>query len=199
MKIETERLIIRTIAALDAEALYRIKMDEMVMEYIPDFLERDVTLEQVNQWIDRFQELEQSDDIDASRAFAIELKSNHEVIGTLSFRKNVMLHEYELGWQMLGTYSRNGYASEAASAWSDWFCMNYKKEYLIVVMDTDNPASYKTALKSGFKLFEKRTVYDYMYGRYCDDYYYFRKYHPNSKLKGKFYGDLVYTGRSVNI
>lgn len=196
MKIETERLIVRTITESDAEALYRIKKDERVMEYIPDYFERDATLEQVQQWIAGFQELEQRDDIEEWRVYAIELKENHEVIGTLSFRKNKMLHEYELGWQMLGEHCKKGYASEAASAWSDWFCIHYHQEYLIVVMDIDNPASYRTAIKSGFKLFEKRTVYDYKYGRYCDDYYYFRRYHPNSKLEGKFYGDLEYTGRN---
>ncbi len=70
-------------------------------------------------------------------------------------------------------------------------------DYLIVTMDMDNPASYRTAEKSGFKPFEKRTVYDYSYNRCCDDYYYFRRYYSKCTLTDKFYGDSPYTGRST--
>ena len=64
-------------------------------------------------------------------------------------------------------------------------------------MDVDNPASYRTAEKSGFRLFEKRTVYDYYYNRYCDDYYYFRRYWSGCTLTDRYYGDSPYEGRSV--
>jgi ribosomal-protein-alanine N-acetyltransferase len=83
-----------------------------------------------------------------------------------------------------------------------------------VVMDVDNPASFRTAQKSGFKLFEKRIPYDYYY-RECDDsdfnavgehlstkqaeigscYYYFRKFNKRSKITNRFYGDTKYEGR----
>ena len=48
------------------------------------------------------------------------------------------------------------------------------------------------------KLFEKRTVYDYSVNRYCDDYYYFRRYPSRSTCKSKFYGDVPYEGRILN-
>ena len=65
-------------------------------------------------------------------------------------------------------------------------------------MDVDNPASYRCALKAGFRLFEKRTVYDYSLGRYADDYYYFRRYFSKRTRVKKFYGDVPYYGRTVN-
>jgi hypothetical protein len=78
----------------------------------------------------------------------------------------------------------------------------------------DNPASFHTALKSGFRLFEKRVPYDYFYshadpndfdevGNYLTEkqsetgscYYYFRKYNPISEMNLRFYGDAPYDGR----
>ncbi len=62
----------------------------------------------------------------------------------------------------------------------------------------DNSASRRTAEKSGFRLFEKRTVYDYQYNRYCDDYFYFRRYWSGCTLKDRYYGDSPYYGRSTS-
>ena len=71
-------------------------------------------------------------------------------------------------------------------------------DYLIAVMDVDNPASRRTAEKSGFRLFEKRTVYDYSLNRYADDYFYFRRYASFCTLKERFYGDAPYYGHSTS-
>ena len=117
----------------------------------------------------------------------------------LSFGKNSMLNEYEIGWMMLKKYTGKGYASEAAQAYAEYFCAAYDVDYLIVVMDVDNPASYKVAEKCGFKLFEKRTVYDYSLNRYSDDYYYFRRYFANCTKRERFYGDAPYTGRGADL
>lgn len=197
MYIETERLIVRTMRAEDADALYRIKTDPQVTEYIPDFLDRGARREDMPEYIRRFQEIEQNGDLDSWRCYAIVSKASGETVGTLSFCRQNMLHEYELGWEMNGSYSGNGYAAEAAAAFSEYFCQKHRVDYLIVIMDTDNPASYHTALNSGFRLFEKRTVYDYALGRYSDDYFYFRRYFSGCTLKERFYGDVPYTGRGA--
>lgn len=98
---------------------------------------------------------------------------------------------------MMGAHTRRGYASEAAQAFAERFCRENGADYLIAIMDTDNPASFRTAEKSGFRLFEKRTVYDGHYGRYFDDYYYFRRYRSGSTTRQKFYGDVPYDGRGA--
>ena len=48
---------------------------------------------------------------------------------------------------MLKKHTRKGYASEAAQAYAEYFCAAYGVDYLIVVMDVDNPVSYRTAEK----------------------------------------------------
>ena len=195
MHIETERLIIRSFVESDADALYRIKTDPQVCEYIPDFLDVDVERAQISEYIRKFQQLEEKNDFDIWRCYVLEEKNSGNVVGCLSFGKSEMLFEYELGWMMIGEYTGNGYAAEAAAVFAEDFCKNQGVDYLIVIMDVDNPASRRTAEKSGFRLFEKRTVYDYHYNRYCDDYYYFRRYYSGCQLKQKYYGDVPYTGR----
>lgn len=197
MYIETKRLIIRDFNENDVNALYRIKTDDQVLKFAPDFLEVEPDLSNTINHINYFKQLENDADIDTWRCYAIEHKQTHEVMGCLCFCKEDMLFEYELGWMMIGEFTKNGYASEAAEAFAEWFCEKYGVDYLIAVMDVDNPASFRSAEKAGFKLFEKRTVYDYSYNRYGDDYYYLRRYYSKCTLADKFYGDSPYEGRSV--
>lgn len=198
MYIETKRLIVRDFTESDAEALYAIKADPQVAEFIPDFLEVGAKLEDMAKFIRKFNDIETAGDIDTWRCYAIERKEDGAVVGCISFGKSELLFEYELGWMMNGKYARQGYPSEAAEAFAEHFCEAHGVDYLIVVMDVDNPASYRTAEKSGFKLFEKRTVYDYSCNRYCDDYYYFRRYWSGCTLHERYYGDVPYEGRSTS-
>ena len=198
MRIESARLIVRPFREEDADALYRIKTDPQVMEFCPDFLDVDAKRADMHSYIHSFQSLEDVGDTDTWRCYAIENKENGVVVGALTFSKQKMLHEYELGWMMIGEYTRKNYASEAAEAFAEVFCRTHGIDYLIAVMDVDNPASRRTAEKSGFRLFEKRTVYDYHNNRYCDDYFYFRRYWSGSVLKDRYYGDSPYYGRSAS-
>jgi len=198
MYLETERLIIRDFNRDDAEVLYRIKTDEQVLKFCPDFLDVELKPEDTIRFIDTFRELESRGDIDTWRCYAIEHKQMRSIVGCLCFCKQNMLYEYELGWMVLQQHAKNGYASEAAEALAEHFCKKYRLDYVIVIMDVDNPTSFHAAQKAGFKLFEKRTVYDYSCSRYSDDYYYFRRYSSECTRVAKFYGDVPYTGRIVN-
>ena len=198
MIIETKRLTVRTFREEDADALYRIKTDPQVTEFCPDFLDVCVDRTDMQRYIRTFQQIEDTGDTDAWRCYAIESKDTGEVVGALTFCKQNMLHEYDLGWMMIGAYTGKGYASEAAEAFAEFFCRMQGVDYLTAVMDVDNPASRKTAEKCGFRLFEKRTVYDYHYNRYADDYFYVRRYWSGCTLKDRYYGDSPYNGRSTS-
>ncbi len=198
MRIETERLTVRSIREEDADALYRIKTDPHVMEFCPDFLDVGAKREDMHSYIRAFQKIEETGDTDTWRCYAIESRETGKVVGVLTFCKQDMLHEYDLGWMMIGAYTGKGYASEAAAAFAEDFCRTYRVDYLTAVMDVDNTASRRTAEKSGFRLFEKRTVYDYHCNRYADDYFYYRRYWSGCTLKNRFYGDFPYSGRSTS-
>ena len=198
MMIETARLIVRPFREKDADALYRIKTDPQVMEYCPDFLDINAKQEDMPGYIRAFLKTEETGDADTWRCYAIEGRETGEVVGALTFGRQKMLHEYDLGWMMISAYTGKGYASEAAEAFAEDFCRTHGIDYLTAVMDVDNSASRRTAEKSGFRLFEKRTVYDYHCNRYADDYLYFRRYWSGCTLKGRYYGDSPYYGRSTS-
>ena len=193
--IETERLIVRSVRESDAEVLYRVKTDPRVLEYCPDLFDIDAGPEDMPKYIRAFTKLEEEGDPDPWRVYPIENRETGEVMGCLTASLQNMLREYELGWMMLGQFTKQGYASEAAAAYAEYFSKTRGIDYMIAVMDVDNPASRRTAEKAGFRLFEKRTVYDYSYGRYCDDYLYLRRYSSECTLKERFYGDVPYYGR----
>lgn len=206
MYIQTDRLIIRDLTENDAESLLEIKYDEQVLKYDPTFIKRDAKVTDVNEYINS---------IETPKDCAICLKESDVVIGVITVSNLDYLYELQIGWMMNGKYTGNGYASEAGAAVSDYLLDTLSLDYISVTMDTDNPASFKTAQKSGFKLFEKRYPYDYFYSEcdvenfdevnkyfkylqsrgYCDGYYYFRKFNKNSKIKSQFYGDTEYEGR----
>lgn len=197
MYLETERLIIRDFDIDDAESLYKIKYDIMVIEYIPSFIKRNANMEDINSEILYFKSVEGTGNYEKEVLYAVILKNGNHLIGAIAVSYHSVLYEPELGWMMQGEYCKKGYASEAATAVTDYLFQTYHYDFISVVMDVDNPASFRTAEKSGFKLFEKRTVYDHKYGRFCDDYYYFRKFNPDSKITNRFYGDTEYDGRHL--
>lgn len=110
MLIETTRLIVRPFREKDADTLYRIKSDPQVMEFCPDFLDVDAKQADMPGYIRAFQRIEESGDTDAWRCYAIESRETGEVLGALTFCKQKMLHEYDLGWMMISSYTGKGYA-----------------------------------------------------------------------------------------
>ena len=65
MKIETERLIVRSFRDEDAGALYRIKRDPQVTEFCPDFLDVDAERADMLDYIRAFRITEDTGDTDA--------------------------------------------------------------------------------------------------------------------------------------
>lgn len=213
MRIETERLIVRDVCANDAEALLKIKYDPQVLRFCPDLICDDATLEDVRRTIEYFENERAPKDFSREVFYGVELKENGELIGVITVSFLGCLRELQMGWMVRREYAGRGYASEAAKAASDALLLELNLPFMAVVMDEDNPASFRTAQKSGFKLFEKRVPFDYHYSR-CNPedpeavaavfaknqakigsaYYYFRKYHP-ADCGEQYYGDVAYTGR----
>jgi [ribosomal protein S5]-alanine N-acetyltransferase len=214
MHLETNRLIIRDFEVADVDALYKIKYDKQVLKYNPTFVKRSATLCDIHDAIQYFISVKGTNKFDKEVYYAIVLKEVNSVIGAITVSKLEYLYEIQIGWMMCEEYTGYGYASEAGREVSDYLLNTFLYDYLVVVMDVDNPASFRTAQKSGFKLFEKRVPYDYFYSK-CDVedfkevkdhfkkneqetgscYYYFRKFNPKTKIKIQFYGDTKYDGR----
>jgi hypothetical protein len=89
MYIESKRLIIRDFNENDVNALYRIKTDDQVLKFAPDFLKVELDLSNTINHINHFQQLENDGDIEAWCCYAIEHKQTHEVMGCLCFCKSM--------------------------------------------------------------------------------------------------------------
>jgi len=214
MYIETERLTVRGFKEQDAEKLLAVKYDPQVLEYSPTFIKRDATIDDAREAILLWQKIEGKDLFEKGANYAICLKASGEVIGAVTVGGLEYLYELQMGWMLNSAFAGKGYASEAGAAASDYLLDYFSLDYVSVVMDVDNPASFRTAQKSGFKLFEKRVPYDYHYstvnaedfngvGEYFANnqsrtgscYYYFRKFRKDSKITSRYYGDTTYDGR----
>jgi len=115
--IETERLILRTWAAHDADAYFRINQDPRVYE----FLLGPITREQVNAFIESSI---QSFNDHRFCLFAVALKENNALIGFIGLSIPKFEAHFtpcvEIGWRLSSQHWGKGYATEGARAVLDY-------------------------------------------------------------------------------
>ena len=218
MYIETNRLIIRDFVPTDVQALHDIKYDKEILFQCPELVKRNATMQDLGEYITYCISVADKNNFEKELLFPIVLKENNAVIGLFSVSTLEYLYEIQVGWFVRSEYTGKGYASETGKAGSDYLLEKLNLDYLAVILAADNRSSFRVAINSGFKLFEKRTPYDYFYGKdidhanfdavskYLDEkqknvpanYFYFRKFKKNSPTKAKFYGDTKYEGRLAN-
>jgi len=206
MNIITARLIVRDFEIEDAQGFYDLIMES---EYDPDFIKRNGTIDELKENINIWRSVKNKEDfLEKGKLYAICLKESSKIVGAITVNAMEYLQELQIGWYMHKQYIGNGYAGEAGAATSDYLLDTLALEYMCVVLNIDNIASFRTAQKSGFRLFEKRVPYDYYWSK-CNvenheevskyfevnqskpgpNYYYFRKFNKNTKIKMRFFGD----------
>ncbi len=101
--------------------------------------------------------------------FAIELKTNHKVIGHIVVGANWKDNYFKLGWGIGSKYWGKGYAYEAAKAVMDHIFNNYDFHRVQADVWAGNTRSINLALRLGFK--EEGVSRDAIYnnGKYIDD------------------------------
>lgn len=171
MHIETERLIIRDLMEQDAEALLEIKYDKQVMKYHPTFFDESAdvkaNIDFIKLIISYFRGLAVKGMIydeqhpERGSLSAVCLKDKNEVIGVITLNLRELVNDWHIGWYFLSRYTGKGYASEAGTAASDYFLEALSLDYISAGVRVDNPASFRTAQKSGFRLIDRRIGFDY--------------------------------------
>lgn len=161
MYIETKRLILREFLEQEAEKLLEISNDNQVKKYHPTFFEN-ATIEFIKTAISYFQNNAKSGVKNPEYGFllAVCLKDSGDMIGTITLNYKIEPpNEWHIGWYFLSRYTGKGYASEAGAAASDYFLQYLSLDHISAYVRVDNPASFRTAQKSGFTLIEKRIPY----------------------------------------
>ena len=157
MKIETERLIIRSIELGDemvfAEmakdgSLHDIGFDEKCSEWIAG-------------WIDEAIRLSEKDDPRADYiADVICLKEDGRVIGSVGTSYYEDLDKVGIVYFVGAEFRQKGYVSEAVKAYLDYYFDHYEENEIRANIRDANVPSWKTAEKAGFVLEEKRMYKD---------------------------------------
>lgn len=157
MRIETERLIIRSIERGDemvfAEmakdgSLHDIGFDENCSEWIAG-------------WIEEAISLSEKDDPRADYiADVICLKEDGRVIGSVGTTYYEDLDKVGIVYFVGTEFRQKGYVSEAVEAYLDYYFDHYQENEIRANIRDANVPSWKTAEKAGFVLEEKRMYKD---------------------------------------
>ena len=157
MRIETERIIIRSIERGDemvfAEmakdgSLHDIGFDEKCSEWIAG-------------WIDEAIRLSEKDDPRADYiADVICLKEDGRVIGSVGTSYYEDLDKVGIVYFVGTEFRQKGYVSDAVKAYLDYYFDHYEENEIRANIRDANVPSWKTAEKAGFVLEEKRMYKD---------------------------------------
>ena len=157
MRIETERLIIRSIRRGDEKVLAEMARDGSFYE-----LGFDAECAQwIDEWITEAIELSVKDDPRADYICSIIcLKDDESVIGTVGNTYFEDTGKIGICYGIGAEYRQHGYAAEAVKAYLEYFFAHYGEEEIIANIRDENTASCRTAERSGFLLSEKRMYQD---------------------------------------
>ena len=157
MKIETERLIIRSIQTGDETALADMAKDGSLSE-----LGFDENCSQwISDWINEAIDLSVKDDPRVDYICGIIcLKDDQKVIGSVGNTYYEDTDRIGICYGIGAKYRQSGYASEAVKAYLEYFFDHYGEDEIIAAISDDNTASRKTAEKAGFQLLDVRMYKD---------------------------------------
>ena len=157
MRIETERLIIRSIKRGDEKVLSEMAKDGSLSELGFD----ENCSEWIDDWINEAIELSEKDDPRVDYICSIVcLKDYGRVIGSVGNTYYEDTEKVGICYGIGAEYRRQGYASEAVKTYLDYFFEHYDEDEILATILDENEASYKTAEKAGFTLNDRRMYKD---------------------------------------
>jgi RimJ/RimL family protein N-acetyltransferase len=152
-RLETERLVLRELAAADLDELHAALGDPVSMQYYPAPFTREKTQEWIEQNLGRYQR-------DGVGLWAVESRETGELLGDCGPVARTIdgADEVEVGWHVRRSHQRRGIATEAARA-----CCRYAFEELgvgrlISLIRPENAPSRGVAEKLGMSV-EKEIEY----------------------------------------
>lgn len=152
--LETERLILRPLAATDVHGLFLLDSDPEVHRYIG---QRPIkTEEEAANVIAIIRQ--QYQDYGIGRWAVIE-KATNDFIGWCGFKYmtepvNKHVNHYDFGYRLRSNFWNKGFATEASAAWLRHATDVLHLKEIYAMTDIDNMASRRVLEKTGFRLAE---------------------------------------------
>ena len=142
--IETPRLILRHITLEDTEALAAIYADPIVMKFFRSVRSLEVTKQKIEKMIESYEN-------NGFGTWATIYKPDNQLIGRCGLIPHIIddRSELEIAYLLAKEYWGKGLATEAAIAIKNYGFEKIGCNRLISLIDSDNIASQKVALKTG--------------------------------------------------
>ncbi|MCM1989379.1 GNAT family N-acetyltransferase [Oceanirhabdus seepicola] len=144
VKIETDRLLLRTLTRDDLDSVMDFWGNEEVMKYCGGAGTRERELRAIDFYINLQNEKGFS-------PYIVILKENCEIIGACGFNPTKKDHEIELIYHFAQKYWGRGYATEAGKACINYASNNLKPNKIIASIHPNNISSRKVLEKLGFE------------------------------------------------
>lgn len=174
MRIETVRLIIRSLTLEDEQAFIEMASDGSLNEIYGDCSECDKWM---GQWIRESMQLEiENDPNHEYLAYVIEEKSSGQAIGSVGTSFYEDMQKVGITYFIGSRFRGHGYALEAACAYVKYFFEHYNADILVATVAVKNEASCKTLARAGFVLTDTG-MYQDMYDETAElrNFYEFRR------------------------
>ena len=142
--IETSRLILRHLTLEDTEALAAIYADPIVMKFFRSTRSPEITKQKIDKTIASYKKQDFG-------MWATIYKPDNQFIGRCGLISHIVdeCSELEIAYLLAKEYWGRGLATEAACAIRDYGFKKIAYKRLISLIDPDNIASQKVALKTG--------------------------------------------------
>lgn len=162
VRIETQRLIIRSLKREDEQSFIRMASDGSLWEIFGDCSECDRWM---GKWIGEAMQLDlENNPTGAYLAYAIECRKDHKVAGSVGCSWYEDLQRVGITYFMDAGYRGHGYMTEAVKGYTQYFFRNYAVSSLFATARTENAASCRVLEKAGFCLF-KTGMYQDMFDK----------------------------------
>lgn len=144
INLDTRRLRLVPLAESDGKRLAELYSDPEVSRFIGgNRLNYDAATQQAK----RFAAVWKAHGFGQS---AVVERSSAKFVGRIGLHPWPSWNELELGWVIAQSHQRQGFATEAATAWLEWAADNRKIHELIAVISPENEPSIRTARRLGF-------------------------------------------------
>ncbi len=158
MRLDTKRLIIRSLQPTDENAMIDMAADGSLWEIFGDCSE-------CQKWMGEFIRdairLEAEDDpYHEYLTFAIEDKNSHMMVGSVGSSYYEDFEEVGVTYFIGAEYRGNGYAAEALQCLVEYLFARFHLNRLVATANINNTASCKTLEKVGFSLMETKMYQD---------------------------------------
>lgn len=158
MRLETERLVIRSIKRGDEKIFAEMAKDGSLLQIGFD----EGCAEWIDDWITEAEELTEKDDPRLNYiSCTIELKATGEIIGSVGSTYYDDSDKVGLVYFAGERYREQGYITEAVKAYVPFFFEHYNESEIMATILDSNVRSWKLAEKCGFILNEKKMYKDY--------------------------------------